>query len=163
MAFTNTVLEEVVDLVGGEFLASAPYNCAAFEVFEEGLIPARFAKFASGSIDNLDNSATPLIAGVVRRKISSALENDTYTKLGIAPDQVAEVVNFGFVTVEVPTGVTPAKYGQVYAVNAAGSGAEFGKATTVSTNNAIVPGAVFWEAKAPNVWLVLIPAYLTGV
>lgn len=163
MAFANTVLEQIPDLVAGEFIAASPYNCSAFEVFEEGLIPGRFAKFDTGSIDNLDNSATPVIAGVVRRKIASALENDTYTKLGIAPDQVAEVINFGFATVEVPAGVTPAKFGQVYAVNAAGSGVDFGKATTVSTNNVAVPGCVFWEAKAANVWLVLIPAYLTGV
>lgn len=163
MAFADTVLEQIPDLVAGEFIAASPYNCSAFEVFEEGLIPGRFVKYDTGSIDNLDNSATPVIAGVARRKIASAIENATYTKLGIAPDQVAEVVNFGFVTVEVPTGVTPAKFGQVYAVNAAGSGADFGKATTVSTNNVAVPGCVFWEAKATNVWLVLVPKYLTGV
>ena len=163
MAFNNTVLQAVPDLVAGEFIAASPYNCAALEVFEEGLVPGRFVKFDTGSIDNLDGSATPVIAGVARRKIASALENATYTKLGIAPDQVAEVVNFGFVTVEVPTGVNPAKFGQVYAVNAGGSGANFGKATTVSTDNVAVPGCVFWEAKAANVWLVLVPKYLTGV
>ena len=86
---------------------------------------------------------------------------ETYTKLGIAPDQVAEVCNFGYVTVEVLAGDTPAKYQQVYAVNTAG--ANLGKATETATDNAIVPGCVFWEEKAPNVWLVLIPAYLTGV
>lgn len=161
MAFADTVLEQVPDLVAGEFIAASPYNCSAFEVFEEGLIPGRFAKFDTGSIDLLDTSATPVIAGVVRRKISSAIENATYTKLGIAPDQVAEVVNFGFVTVEVLAGDTPAKYQQVYAVNTAG--ANLGKATETATSNAIVPGAVFWEAKAADVWLVLIPAYLTGV
>ena len=161
MAFANTVLEEIVDLVAGEFIAASPYNCSAFEVFEEGLIPGRFCKYASGSIDLLDASATPVIAGVARRKVASAIENANYTKLGIAPDQVAEVVNFGFVTVEVLAGDTPAKFQQVYAVNTAG--ANLGKATEVSTSNAIVPGCVFWEAKAPGVWLVLIPKYLTGV
>jgi hypothetical protein len=161
MAFNDTVLEQVPDLVAGEFIAASPYNCAAFEVFEEGLIPGRFAKFDTGSIDLLDTSATPVIAGVVRRKIASAIENANYTKLGIAPDQVAEVVNFGFVTVEVLAGDTPAKYQQVYAVNTAG--ANLGKATETATSNAIVPGCVFWEAKATNVWLVLVPKYLTGV
>lgn len=161
MSFANTVLEQIPDLVAGEFIAASPYNCSAFEVFEEGLIPGRFVKYDTGSIDNLDASATPVIAGVARRKIASALENANYTKLGIAPDQVAEVVNFGFVTVEVLAGDTPAKFQQVYAVNTAG--ANLGKATEKSTNNAIVPGCVFWEAKATNVWLVLVPKYLTGV
>lgn len=157
----NTVLRDQLDLGPGSVIASAPHSVQAFEVWEEGLVPGRFVKYDTGSIDLLDASATPLIAGVVRRKIASALENANYTKLGIAPDQVAEIVNFGYVTVEVPTGVTPAKYGQVYAVNVAG--ADIGKATTVSTNNAIVPNAIFWEAKRANVWVVLLPKYLTGV
>jgi len=161
MAFNEAVVTAIPDLMPGEFIAASPYNCSAFEIWEEGLVPGRFAKFDGGSIDLLDASVTPVIAGVVRRKISSALENANYTKLGIAPDQVAEIVNFGFVTVEIPTGITPTRYGQVYAVNIAGS--EIGKATTVVTNNVAVPGCVFWEAKRPGTWLVLIPKYLTGV
>lgn len=161
MAFNETVVVTPPDLMPGEFIAASPYNCSAFDVWQEGLVPGHFAKYDTGSLDLLDASATPIIAGVVRRKIASAMENATYTKLGIAPDQVAECVNFGFVTVAIPTGVTPAKYGQVYAVNVAG--ADIGKATTVSTNNAIVPGAVFWEPKRPGTWLVLLPKYLTGV
>lgn len=161
MAFNDTVLATQPDLMAGEVIASAPHSVSAFEVWEEGLIPGRFVKYDTGSIDLLDVSATPLIAGVVRRKIASALENATYTKLGIAPDQVAEICNFGFVTVEVVTGDTPAKFGQVYATNTAGL--DLGKATTTALNNAAVPGCVFWEAKATNVWLVLVPKYLTGV
>lgn len=161
MSFNTTVVATPPDLMPGEFIAASPYNCSAFDVWEEGLVPGRFAKFDTGSLDLLDASATPIIAGVVRRKISSALENLTYTKLGIAPDQVAECVNFGFVSVAIPAGVTPAKFGQVYAVNIAG--ANIGMATTVATNNVAVPGAVFWEAKCPGTWLILIPKYLTGV
>ncbi len=157
----NTVLRNQPDLNAGEVIASAPHSIQGFEVWEEGLVPGRFCKYDAGSIDLLDVSATPIIAGIVRRKIASALENVNYTKLGIAPDQVAEVINFGYATVQVPTGVTPAKYGQVYAVNIAG--ADIGKATTVSTNNVAVPGCIFWEVKRANVWLVLIPKYLTGV
>jgi hypothetical protein len=161
MAFNEAVVTTPPDLMPGEFIAASPYNCSAFDVWEEGLVPGRFVKYDAGSIDLLDTSATPAIAGVVRRKISSALENLTYTKLGIAPDQVAEIVNFGFVSVEVLAGDTPARFQQVYAVNTAG--ANLGKATETATNNAIVPGCVFWEAKRPGTWLVLIPKYLTGV
>lgn len=161
MAFNEAVVTTPPDLMPGEFIAASPYNCSAFDVWEEGLVPGRFVKYDAGSIDLLDTSATPVIAGVVRRKISSALENLTYTKLGIAPDQVAEIVNFGLVSVEVLAGDTPARFQQVYAVNTAG--ANLGKATETATNNAIVPGCVFWEAKRPGTWLVLIPKYLTGV
>lgn len=163
MAFEDTILVKPIDLVAGEILKSKPHCTEAFELFEEGLVPGRFVKYDAGSIDMLDNSATPIIAGVARRKLTGAIENTSYTKLGMAPDQVAEVHNFGYVTVEVVVGNTPAKYGQVYAVNAAASGANFGKATTTATNNVAVPGCVFWEQKAPNVWLVVIPKYLTGV
>lgn len=161
MAFKDTVLTVIPDLMPGEFIAASPYNCSPFDVWEEGLVPGRFCKFDAGSIDLMDASETPIIAGVVRRKISSAIENTTYTHAGIAPDQVAEVVNFGFVSVEIPTGVTPTRYGQVYAVNAAG--ADIGKATTVSAGNVVVPGAVFWEGKRPGSWLIILPKYLTGV
>ena len=161
MAFNTTVITTPPDLMPGEFIASSPYNCSAFNVWEEGLVPGRFVKHDAGSIDLLDTSATPIIAGVVRRKISSALENLNYTKLGIAPDQVAEIVNFGFVSVEVVAGETPGRYQQVYAVNTAG--ANLGKASRVATGNVAVPGCVFWEAKRPNCWLVIIPRYLTGV
>lgn len=161
MAFNNTVLTEVPDLMPGEVIAASPHNVSAFDVFEEGLVPGHFVKYDAGSIDLLDASATPLIAGVARRKIASALENANYTKLGVAPDSVAEICDFGHVTVQIPTGITPAKYGQVYAVNIAG--ADIGKATTVSTNNAAVPGCVFWEKKGTNSWLIRIPKYLTGV
>lgn len=161
MAFNTTVVVTPPDLMPGEFIAASPYNCSAFDVWEEGLVPGRFVKYDTGSIDLLDASATPVIAGVVRRKISSALENLTYTKLGIAPDQVAEIVNFGFVTVEVLAGDTPARFQQVYAVNTAG--ANIGKATETAAGAVAVPGAVFWEQKRPGCWLVLIPKYLTGV
>lgn len=161
MSFNKAVLAAVPDIGSGHVIAASPHNVSAFEVWEEALVPGRFAKSDAGSIDLLDASATPVIAGVLRRKIASALENANYTKLGIAPDQVAEVVNFGFVTVDVVAGQSPARFGQVYAVNA--TGADSGKATTVALNNAAVPGCVFWESKAVNVWLVLVPKYLTGV
>lgn len=153
MAFNTTVLEEIVDLVAGEFLASSPNNVSAFEQFEEGLVPGRFAKYAAGSVDLLDGSSTPILVGVVRRKIAGALEQATYTHVGIAPDQVAEVINFGFATVEVTDAATPARFDQVYTVNA--SGADSGKATDDS-GQLIVPGCIFWEQKKAGVWLVRV-------
>lgn len=165
MAFANTVLEQIPDLPAGEVIASSPHCIVAFDTFEDQLVPGRFVKRDTGRIDNIDGSATPVIVGVSRRKIASALDQANYRTAAsgaIAPDSVAEVINFGFATVEVPTGVTPAQYGQVYAVNASGSGVNFGKATTVSTNNVAIPDCIFWEAKADGVWLVLMSRYVTG-
>ena len=165
MAFTNTVLEQIPDLPAGEVIASSPHCIVPFDNFEDQLVPGKFVKLDTGRIDNMDGSATPKIVGISRRKIASALDQVNYRTAAsgaIATDSCAEVINFGFATVEVPSGVTPAKYGAVYAVNAAGSAANFGKATTVATDNVAVPDCIFWEAKADGVWLVLFSRYVTG-
>lgn len=168
MAFDNTVLAAIPDLPAGEVIKSAPHCVSAFDSFTDGLSVGRFVKFAANNVSNLDGTATPAVIGIARRKLVGAVGQETYRTLAAvaatcaAFDSVAEVINFGFATVAVPDGVTPAKYGQVYAVNAAASGVNFGKATTVATDNAIVPDCVFWEPKAAGVWLVLMSRYVTG-
>lgn len=154
MAFSNTVLTEYSELGSGEVLQAKPSNVEAFETFEDGLVQGRFCKYDTGSVDNLDNSATPVIAGVTVRDITQATETNTYDSTRTpAGDDVAMVCTFGFCTVDVVTGDTPVKYGIAYAVNAAASGANFGKATTTSLNNED-SGWVFWEQKATDVWLL---------
>lgn len=153
MAFTNTVLAQSAGLGSGEVLKSKPYNTEAFVTFEDGLVQGRFVKYDSGSIDNLDNSATPKIAGISRRLIAGEIGVSTYRSTGDVIDFAAEVHTTGFATVDVVAGDTPAKYGVAYAVNAAGSGDDFGKATTTSLNN-VDSGWVFWEEVSTNVWLV---------
>lgn len=154
MAFrSGAVLEESKKLGSGEVLRTRPYNVEAFSTFEDGLVMGRFAKYDTGSVDNLDGSSTPKIAGVVTRLIGGELGVNTYRKTGTLVDTVAEVMTTGFATVDVVSGNTPARYGIAYAVNASGSGADFGKATTTSTNN-VDSGYVFWEKVDTNVWLV---------
>ena len=119
--------------------------------FEKGLIAGRFAKLDTGSIDNLDNSATPVIAGVVLRDIANPIEDlstfntDNAVKI--------EYMRQGLCTVEVVTGDTPAFGGTVYAHNDVASATDYGKATTTSTNNVAVD-AEFIEEIATNVWLI---------
>lgn len=156
MAFDDAVLSENKKLGAGEVITSKPYNTETFKVFESGIVQGRFCKYDAGSIDMLDNSSTPKIAGITNRKVGGEIEVSTYTSIS---DTVIEVHNFGLVSVDVVSGITPAKYGVVFAVNASGSGADFGKATTTATNNAST-GCVFWEQVDTNVWLVLIPSYL---
>lgn len=151
MSFNNTTLGDNLDMPAGEVLRSSPSNVSSFELFENGLVEGRFAKFAAGQVDNLDSSATPVLAGVVKRKLTGEIGSGVYSTTGAEIDQVAEIINFGFATVTVTSAATPAKYDQVYTVNAAT--ADAGKATDDS-GQLIVPGAIFWEEKAANVWLV---------
>lgn len=154
MAFNNAVLKESVGLGSGELLPNTNGLTLAFDNFEDGLIQGRFAKYDSGSLDNLDGSATPQIAGIARRLISGEIGVSTYRTTGDIINSVSEVITTGMATVDVVTGDTPAKYGTAYAVNASGSGADFGKATTTSTDN-VDSGWVFWKETSPNVWLVV--------
>ena len=163
MAFDNTVLGENLDLPAGEVIASKPHAIEAFEVFENGLIEGRFAKYDSGSIDNMDASATPKVAGIVRRKLTGEIGTGVYSTSGQEIDQVAEVITFGFATVTVTDTADPSKYDAVNYINAAG--ADAGKATDAAVDSgppAIVSAGdvVFWEQKADKVWLVRINKYL---
>jgi hypothetical protein len=162
MAFDNTVLADNLDLPAGEVIKASPYNVSAFEVFEDGLIEGRFVKFDSGSIDNLDASATPTIAGIARRKITGEIQDSpgVYSASGQGIDQVAEIINFGFATVTVTDAADPSKYDPVYAINL--DTAERGKATENSgaSGAVAVDEVVFWEQKAANVWLVRINKFL---
>ena len=160
MAFNNTVLQDNPDLGAGEFIAASPYNVSAFELFEDGLVEGRFVKYDTGSIDNMDGSGTPVVAGIARRKITGEIGTGIYSTSGMAIDQVAEVINFGFATVAVTDDADPAKYDAVQFVNA--TGADAGKATDADVATGIVSAGdvVFWEPKAAGVWLVRINKYL---
>ena len=160
MAFKNTVLQDNPDLGAGEFIAASPYNVSAFELFEDGLVEGRFVKYDTGSIDNMDGSATPVVAGIARRKITGEIGTGVYSTSGMAIDQVAEVINFGFATVAVTDAADPARYDAVQFVNA--TGADAGKATDAAVASGIVSAGdvVFWEPKAAGVWLVRINKFL---
>ncbi|MBE0469586.1 MAG: hypothetical protein IBX55_08800 [Methyloprofundus sp.] len=152
MSFENTVLNDNLDLGAGEVIASSPYNVSSFETFEAGLVAGRFVKYDAGSIDNLDASASPLIAGIAKRNITESLDDDSNT-------QVAQVINFGFATVEVTAAATPVKYESVQVVNDAT--ADAGKATNAAGVGIVPAGdVVFWEQKAADVWLVRINKFI---
>ena len=160
MAFNSAVLQNIADLPAGEVIAASPHNVSAFEKFENGLIEGRFVKFDTGSIDQLDASATPVIAGIAKRKVTGEIGTGVYSTTGQAIDSVAEVINFGFATVTVTDAATPAKYDAVNVINAAT--ADAGKATDSPVASGIISAGdvVFWEAKSANVWLVRINKYL---
>lgn len=154
MAFANTTLQDNPDLPAGEVITSSPHNVSAFEIFQDGLVEGRFCKYDFGSIDNLDASVNPVIAGIVRRKITGEIGTGVYSTTGQAIDQVAEVINFGFATVTVTDLATPRRYDAVNVVN--DGTADAGKATNDAVAGVIISAGdvVFWEPKATGVWLV---------
>lgn len=151
MAFKDAVIAESVGLGSGELLPNTNGLTLSFETFEDGLVQGRFAKYDNGSIDNLDGSETPQIAGITRRLIACEVGVSTYRTTGDLLNSVAEVITTGLATVDVVAGVTPYRYGVVYAENQ--TAGEYGKATTVSTGN-VDTGWVFWKEVSTNVWLV---------
>ena len=160
MAFNSTVLQDNPDLGAGEVITASPHNISAFEIFEDGLIEGRFCKYDTGSIDNLDASDTPVIAGIARRKITGEIGTGIYSTTGQEIDQVAEVINFGFATVAVTDAASPAKYDAVNVIN--DGSADAGKATEAAAAAEIISAGdvVFWEQKAAGVWLVRINKFL---
>jgi hypothetical protein len=160
MSFTNTTLQDNPDLPAGEVITASPYNVSAFEIFEDGLIEGRFCKYDTGSIDNLDSSDTPVIAGIARRKITGEFGTGIYSTTGQEIDQVAEVINFGFATVTVTDTAAPSKYDAVNVIN--DGTADAGKATEAAVADGIISAGdvVFWEQKATGVWLVRFNKYL---
>jgi len=160
MAFNDTTLQDNPDLGAGEVIKASPYNVSAFELFENGLIEGRFCKYDTGSIDNMDGSDTPVVAGIARRKITGEIGTGIYSTAGQEIDQVAEVINFGFATVTVTDAADPAKYDAVNVIN--DGTADAGKATDAAVADGIISAGdvVFWEQKAAGVWLVRINKYL---
>lgn len=156
MAFAGTRTNEINAVDAGVFNPNAPTKIDTYTTFEDGLIIGRFAKLDTGSLDNLDGSSTPVIGGVVLRNTNNdIIQGSTFTTTGDGAVISVDGITYGLVTVDVVDGDTPAKFGAVYAVNASGSGANFGKATTTSTNNVLVKGYFNREVKT-NVWEVFI-------
>ena len=159
MAFNDTTLQDNQDMGAGEVIKASPFNVSAFEIFEDGLVEGRFCKYDTGSIDNLDSSDTPVIAGIARRKITGEIGTGIFSTTGQEIDQVAEVINFGFATVTV-TDTDPAKYDAVNVIN--DGTADAGKATEAAVAAGVISAGdvVFWEQKAAVVWLVRINKFL---
>ena len=154
MAFNNTVLAESAGLGSGELIPNTNGLTLTFTTFEDGLNQGRFSKYDTGSVDNLDGSATPQITGIARRLITGEIGVATYRTTGAIIDSAVDMLTTGLATIDVVDGLTPTKYGTAYAENAGiNSGADYGKATTLATGN-VDSGWVFWEEVNTNVWLL---------
>lgn len=149
MSFATGYLGDPRGTSSGEKFGSTNIILSA-RTFEDGLTVGRFAKLDSGSLDNMDASATPVIAGVVLRKASNPIESGSTIDADLF-DHV-EYLRQGLVTVDVIAGQTPSQFGAVFAHNVAG--ADIGKASTADDANTEPTNAEFVEEVATNVWLV---------
>jgi hypothetical protein len=149
MAFSTGLLGDPNKVGGGERYDDAMLVLSA-TTFEDNLKVGRFAKLDTGSIDNFDGSATPVIAGVVLRNVANPVEDagvidaDLYSQV--------EYIRQGLVTVEVKSGETPTQFGRVYISNA--GDANDGLAT--ATNTDVDANAEFIEEVDTNVWMIYV-------
>lgn len=120
--------------------------------YEDGLVIGRFAKVDTGSLDNMDGSSTPVIAGVVVRTPTTAVEADGTIDASLTTGSVSYMQN-GFVTVGVKSGDSPAYKGAVFACNA-GDANDGLAAVAAEAGDNIATGAIFIEEVAPDVWLI---------
>ena len=118
--------------------------------FEDNLKVGRFAKLDTGSLDNVDGSASPVLAGVVLRNVANPVEDG-----GVIDADLYEQVEYirqGLVTVRVKTGETPALFDRVYVSNA--GDANDGMATATNTDEAV--NAEFVAEVQTGVWLIYV-------
>jgi len=149
MSFLTGYLDDPQKAGAGERFGNLHLIYTA-RTFENGLLAGRFAKLAAGSLDNMDGSASPVIAGVVARKVTSPVED------GAAIDNTlfkqVEFIRQGLCTVDVKAGETPAMFGRVYVSNA--GDANDGLATATPTDEAV--NAEFIEEVQAGVWLIYV-------
>ena len=148
MAFGSSRTDEIGKVGAGEIIGT-PGVVSSYNTFEAGLLGGLFAKYVSGGVELMDASATPVVAGVVKRDITGAIEDDgAYS----ADNNIyADVIESGLVTVSVRSGLTISKFDPVYAYNAAG--ADVGKGTNVATDAVAVDG-YFYKEIDTNVWAI---------
>jgi hypothetical protein len=148
MAFGRGIQNGITRVGAGEIYGTSPI-ILSMDNFEDGLKVGRFAKYDNGRVDNIDGSATPSIAGLVLRNITTALEDGS--TLTTKHNAHVDLLRIGLATVEVKSGDTPAFNGPVYVVNTATDDA--GKATTSSTSTVATNARFIQEVKA-GVWLI---------
>lgn len=149
MAFSTGLLSDPKQVGGGERFGNNNIVLSQ-STFEDGLVVGRFAKLDAGSIDNIDASVTPVVAGVVLRNVTNPIEDAGVVDADLF-DKV-DIIRSGLVSVDVVTGNTPAAFGAVFVNNQAT--ADAGKATTVDDVNTEPSNAEFIEEIQTDVWLV---------
>lgn len=149
MSFPTGYLADPTDVGGGERFGSNLVILGT-DTFENGLKVGRFAKLDTGSIDNFDGSATPVVAGVVLRDVANAIEAGGT----IDEDYYSDIAYMrqGLVSVDVKTGETPAPFGRVYASN----DGDVNDGLATATNTDVDTNAEFIQEVKPGTWLIYV-------
>ena len=149
MSFATGHLDDNQNVAGGERYGANIIALTA-TTFEDQLKYGRFAKLDTGSIDNMDGSATPVIAGVVLRNVANVVEDGDVIDSSLYEQM--EYLRQGICTVDVKTGETPALFDRVYVSNA--GDANDGLATATNTDEAV--NAEFIMEIQTDVWMIYL-------
>jgi hypothetical protein len=149
MSFGTGYIADPQKVGGGERYGENQVILTALD-FEDGLKVGRFAKLDTGSIDNLDGSVSPVLAGVVLRNVANAVESGATIDAALF-DQI-EYERQGLVTVDAKSGETPTLFDRIYVSNA--GDANDGLATVTNTDEPV--NAEYIATVQTNVWLVYI-------
>jgi len=149
MSFATGYLGDPRKVGAGERYGEADIVLTAL-TFEDNLKVGRFAKLDTGSLDNVDGSATPVFAGVVLRNPANPVEDAGVIDSALYPQ--VEYLRQGLVTVDVKAGETPALFGRVYVSNA--GDANDGLATATNTDEPV--NAEFITEVQSGVWLIYV-------
>lgn len=158
MPFASTVTNTIPTLQEGELGEGATIVLSTTD-YENGLLIGRFAQILSGTLSNMDGTATPLVAGVVLRGTNDLVEKpgEAASELPFyASEPNQNYVRQGLVTVKLSAASgTPAQFGQVYAVNQAAN-ADNGYASTLDDDTTDAVNAEFIEpvVDGGNIWWV---------
>lgn len=158
MSFTSISSNAIQPVGAGEAwdTAGASHVILSETVFEAGLKTGLFAKVDAGSIDNMDGSATPVIAGVILRDLFSVNSSVVYNSIELK--NIIRRMTQGLVTVTVLANQTPGVGLPVWAANS--GNANDGKALTAVGVSGVATTATFVReirpvtAGADGVWLI---------
>lgn len=142
MSFSSGVDTDLEKIGSGELMGENHIILTGLK-FEDGLKIGRFAKLDTDSIDNMDGSDNPVIAGVVKRSLGNNISDlDTYSA---ANNVQITYIRSGLLTVDVKESETPALFDRVYVSND-------GLATTDDTDLAV--NGYFIRVVDTDIWLI---------
>ena len=149
MSFGTGHLDDNQNVAGGERYGANIIALTATD-FEDQLKVGRFAKLDTGSIDNMDGSASPVIAGLVLRNVANVVEDG-----GVIDSALYEQMEYGrqgIYSIDVKAGETPALFDRVYVSNA--GDANDGLATATNTDEPV--NAEFIMEIQTDVWMIYL-------
>ena len=152
MAFAGRQ-DEIGKVGSGEIIGNVGI-VTTYTKFKEGLKGGLFAKFnsATGGIEPIDGSDVSILAGVVKRDVTGAIEDTGTCTADNAV--IVDVIEAGLVTVETSKSADIVKFDPVYIVNQGGS--EDGKATKDDASGNVLVNGYFYQKVDTNVWTIRI-------